>query len=276
MNPSTDPKRCEMKVLSLGLQRSGTLSMAKALTALGYRNVHHTLTDADGGEAAWRVFNRAADTTYPVLPTYKHGQTFSREQWDEVYGGREAVTEAAAMFGPQLVKVYPGAKVVLVKRDFDRWFNSLDRVVLKGLWNPLSDFFSGVIQPLLGLSSASAMRKVLLGFFEAKDVEGIRKNARTTFDRYYSEIEELVPPGQLLHYRMGDGWEPLCEFLGKPVPDMEFPWVNEEAELKQKHRGMLLSYTVAAMCVLARWVLGAGAVGLALWMMARKTGFITV
>ncbi|EFR04100.1 hypothetical protein MGYG_07107 [Nannizzia gypsea CBS 118893] len=269
------PRPLEMKVLALGLPRSGTLSMANALSILGYQNVHHTLTDEDGGEAAWLVFNRAADATFPDLPTY-HGRTFSREQWDEVYGNREAVTEAAAMFGPQLVEVYPDAKVVLVKRDFDRWFTSMDRVVLKGLWNPMSDLFCGVIQPILGRSSASAMRRVLLGFFQARDVEGARRNARDVYDRYYRKIEGLVPPGQLLHYRMGEGWGPLCEFLGKPVPDVEFPWVNEEAELKKKHNAMLLSHIVALGGVLGRWALGLGAVGFACWTLARNAGMLNL
>lgn len=33
--------------------------------------------------------------------------------------------------------------------------------------------------------------------------------------------------------KMGDGWEPLCEFLGKPVPDEPFPWVNDAEAASQ-------------------------------------------
>ncbi|EZF33303.1 hypothetical protein H109_07612 [Trichophyton interdigitale MR816] len=277
MNPPTDlkPQRLEMEVLALGLPRSGTLSMANALSILGYQNVHHTLTDKDGGEAAWRVFSRAADATFPDLPTY-HGRAFSREQWDEVYGGREAVTEAAALFAPQLIKVYPDAKVILVKRDFDRWYTSMDRVVFQGLWCPMATVFCAVIQPILGTSGVSAMRKVLLGFFQARDVEGVRKNARVVYDRYHLEIEDLVPRGQLLHYRMGQGWEPLCEFLGKPVPDAEFPWANEEAELMKKREKMLRDYLMTAGGIVGRWALGVGALGFALWALAKKTGVLTL
>lgn len=32
---------------------------------------------------------------------------------------------------------------------------------------------------------------------------------------------------ELLEFELGDGWEELCEFLGKSVPDLEFPHVNE-------------------------------------------------
>lgn len=31
----------------------------------------------------------------------------------------------------------------------------------------------------------------------------------------------------VLHYRITDGWEPLCNFLGKPVPAVNFPRVNK-------------------------------------------------
>lgn len=36
-------------------------------------------------------------------------------------------------------------------------------------------------------------------------------------------------PDRLLEYKLGSGWEPLCKFLGKPVPDVPFPHVNESA-----------------------------------------------
>lgn len=36
----------------------------------------------------------------------------------------------------------------------------------------------------------------------------------------------LVPKERLLEWNIGDGWEPLCKFLGKPIPDVEFPHAN--------------------------------------------------
>lgn len=32
---------------------------------------------------------------------------------------------------------------------------------------------------------------------------------------------------QMLEFELGNGWEELCGFLGKPVPDIDFPHVNE-------------------------------------------------
>lgn len=41
-------------------------------------------------------------------------------------------------------------------------------------------------------------------------------------------MRALVPPENLLEYRMGEGWQPLCDFLGAPVPEgQKFPHTND-------------------------------------------------
>ena len=42
-----------------------------------------------------------------------------------------------------------------------------------------------------------------------------------------------VPADRLLVYRVSDGWGPLCEFLGVPVPDTPFPQVNSTEDFKE-------------------------------------------
>jgi hypothetical protein len=110
----------ELQVLALGLPRTGTLSMANALRRLGYKNVLHSLDNLEDEERT-RAGGRAADATFSTLPTYT-GEPFTRKDWDSLCGNCEAVTESAALFGPQLVEAYPDAKVVLVIRDFEPWF----------------------------------------------------------------------------------------------------------------------------------------------------------
>jgi hypothetical protein len=39
-------------------------------------------------------------------------------------------------------------------------------------------------------------------------------------------IRGLVPKERLLEWSAEDGWEPLCKFLGKPIPNQPFPRVN--------------------------------------------------
>jgi type II secretory pathway component PulL len=39
-------------------------------------------------------------------------------------------------------------------------------------------------------------------------------------------VRGLVPQDKLLEWKVGDGWEPLCKFLDKPIPSAPFPHVN--------------------------------------------------
>ena len=55
------------------------------------------------------------------------------------------------------------------------------------------------------------------------------KNGKRRFAEYYDEVRSLVPKENLLEYKMGEGWGPLCEFLEVPVPEggKKFPRTND-------------------------------------------------
>ena len=44
---------------------------------------------------------------------------------------------------------------------------------------------------------------------------------------------KAVPAEKLLVFTVDQGWEPLCRFLGLPVPATPFPNVNDRAEIKK-------------------------------------------
>lgn len=46
------------------------------------------------------------------------------------------------------------------------------------------------------------------------------------------KVRQLVPKEQLLEMDLSDGWEPLCKFLGVPVPNEPFPRANDGAAAK--------------------------------------------
>lgn len=71
------------------------------------------------------------------------------------------------------------------------------------------------------------MRKLLLGFFRASTRKEIEAHARGTYDDFFARVRKAVPRERLMKYELGTGWEPLCEFLGKEVPDLPFPRANE-------------------------------------------------
>ena len=42
-----------------------------------------------------------------------------------------------------------------------------------------------------------------------------------------------MPRDRLLEYRLGDGWEPLCAFWGKKLPEVDFPKVNDQKHVEE-------------------------------------------
>ncbi|KAK0742980.1 hypothetical protein B0T18DRAFT_481375 [Schizothecium vesticola] len=206
------PKR-QMQVLSLGLFRTGTYSMSQALTTLSYADVYRGLNSL-GKNDDWIILGNAADP-------------FTRDEWDQIWGSCEAVTDVAS------------AKVVLVKRDYDKWCKSVNETIIDSLWGVLPNFFVGAVEPLIGSVSGLTSRKMLLGWAAARDEKELRANLRAAC------------------------WEPLYEFLGREVPRGEdgkpvpFPHANEAAALRRK--------------IMEQQVGTATAVGVGLWL-ARGRG----
>ncbi|KAK1758779.1 hypothetical protein QBC47DRAFT_95779 [Echria macrotheca] len=275
------PKR-EMKVLCLGLFRTGSYSMYTALTTLGYANVYHGLNSL-GVNDDWVILNAAADATFPSLPTYRGPEKpFSRAEWDAIFGSCEAVTDVASVFGPALIDAYPDARVVLVERDFDKWYKSVVEGVVDSLFGTVPDFFVNTVEPMIGSVAGPTNRKMLLGWAGARDGVELRRREtlRAAWERHHREIREMCAgrEGKLLEYRMGDGWEPLCEFLGCAVPRggdgevLPFPHANEAAALRKKIVGQQVAMLKKLGRKMAPWVAAAGAVGVAWW--ARSQGWL--
>lgn len=52
------------------------------------------------------------------------------------------------------------------------------------------------------------------------------------FDAYTETVKATVPADRLLVFDVRQGWGPLCQFLGVPVPDEPFPRVNDSDHKK--------------------------------------------
>lgn len=66
-------------------------------------------------------------------------------------------------------------------------------------------------------------------------------------------VRGLVPKQNLLEWSVEDGWEPLCKFLGKPVPKEPFPRVNDAAGFDGRVRAIMANHLTIAVCNMA-WV----------------------
>ena len=43
------------------------------------------------------------------------------------------------------------------------------------------------------------------------------------YEAHIRRVKEIVPKERLLIRNVKDGWEPVCKFLGKPVPNIPIP-----------------------------------------------------
>ena len=59
-------------------------------------------------------------------------------------------------------------------------------------------------------------------------------------------IRGLVPAERLLEWSVEGGWEPLCKFLGKEVPDEPFPRTNGAAGFEVRKDKLLKQWSVVA------------------------------
>lgn len=69
-------------------------------------------------------------------------------------------------------------------------------------------------------------------------------------------VKRVVPPERLLVMNLNEGWQPLCKFLDKPVPQEPFPRLNDAEEAAK------VAKRIFAKCLLV-WlgIIGATMVG---------------
>ncbi|KAF4996938.1 hypothetical protein FDECE_12261 [Fusarium decemcellulare] len=232
LSSGPQPPNRPLKVLSVGLPRTGSYSMCLALSELGYKDVYHCMYTLDNLEH-WMFFGKASDRVFPTLPSY-NGQGMTAADWDKLFGPCEAITDIAGPFVESLLRSYPEAKVVLCERSFERWEPSVTQL-LKSNFGPVQNFIRDWVEPLTRgkgqTSYVENLQKMLLGWSRSQNLDEAISNLREVYDRHNDTVKELVPPENLLLYKLGSGWEPLCEFLGRDVPDVPFPHGNEGAAL---------------------------------------------
>ena len=224
-----DRRQCKrivpMRVLALGLGRTGTASLRAALKELGYTDTYHMMSASVENPPDCLCWQDA------FAAKFEGKGKFGREEWDALLGHCQAVCDwPAVAFSKELIEAYPEAKVIITTRDVDSWHNSVLKTVdwrandpeLKAVAN--FDWAAGLYYPML--------RNFWKYFFN----DDFKNSGKDRFQEYYKEIREMVPPGQLLEFRVSSGWRPLCEHLGEPVPDKPFPRSNDADGFVQRCR----------------------------------------
>ncbi|QGK70091.1 sulfotransferase family protein [Allosaccharopolyspora coralli] len=201
-----------MKVIGAGFGRTGTTSMKAALEHLGYGPTYHMFEVIAQPHRA----SRWADILDGNTP-----------DWEGIFDGYESTVDwPGCTHWRELAEYYPDAKVLLTVRDSQKWYesvyNSIYQVAVRESESP---------DPELAELLPTIRRMIwdAPGTFDGRFED--RDFAISVYERHNAAVIDGVPSDRLLVYRVGDGWEPLCDFLDVDVPDEDFPHVNDSASL---------------------------------------------
>jgi len=199
-----------MDVIGAGFGRTGTLSLKVALEQLGFGPCMHMLPLLDDAPRAM-LFQKAAGGDRDSL----HGA---------LEGCHSTVDWPGAFFWRELVEENPGAKVVLTLRDPEQWYASIEKTILAAAQQRPD------AEPGASLDMIDAT--VLEGTFDGR--LGDREHALRIFEEHTEEVRRVVPADHLLEFEVSQGWEPLCDFLDRPVPETPFPRLNDAAAFQKR------------------------------------------
>jgi hypothetical protein len=196
--------RMTLKVIGAGFGRTGTMSLKTALEALGVGPCYHMV----------EVFKN------PEAPNwwYEAAQDPAKADWAKIFQGYASTVDwPNATYYKELAAAYPDAKVILTERDPDQWFESTQATIFK------NDIPADVPAPFPRM-----LRKVVYELFDCRMHD--RDHVISVYRAHNAKVRETIPADRLLVYEVAQGWKPLCDFLGLPVPAEAMPKVNSREE----------------------------------------------
>ncbi|HEY3815355.1 MAG TPA: sulfotransferase [Caulobacteraceae bacterium] len=203
-----------LKVVGSGLGRTGTKSMQSALNILGFGPCHH-MVEVFAHPESMRLWIDAGA---------------GKPDWDAIFDGYHSMVDyPGAHYWRELAAYYPDAKVLHTVRDPDQWFDSTQATIFA---------------PTSAAATAGGGQAEFFNSFVGSMRGHLQDRAFMTrhFLDHTAAVKATIAPERLLVYEAGQGWEPLCRFLGAPVPDVAYPSENSRAEFVARsaaHRGAI-------------------------------------
>jgi Sulfotransferase domain len=211
-----------VKMIGVGFGRTGTMSLKGALEQLGANPCFHMI-DLIMGE------NKEADLQHWIK--IANGETVD---WEEVFDGWEATVDwPACSRWEQIIDAFPDAPVLLNHRDFDGFYKSVQNTILAV---KLAARAGELEQDANREQPAPELWGVIEKLIWEGDFQGRFEDKEWVRSMYTQRIETIkahVPSDRLIVWELGvDGWEPLADALGVPVPDEPFPRLHDTNEFR--------------------------------------------
>jgi len=205
-----------LKLIGAGFGRMGTRATKDALEMIGYGPCHHMAEVFMHPETieGWRAALREAPTT--------------AEGWAPLLGDYVSCVDwPSCHFWKELAIAYPQAKVLLSTREPEKWFASIN--------NTIFDLVRATDLPgdedRLSKSHRALVNELILDrtFGDIDDKANVMRVLKT----HEEEVRDTIAADRLLVWSVTEGWEPLCAFLGVPVPADPFPNRNTTKDFRE-------------------------------------------
>lgn len=219
-----------IKVIGAGFPRTGTTTLKSALQTLGYNETYHfkDLIAKPDKLKHWEELENNGATDFQAL-----------------FDGYEATVDFPGYpYYKILMEQYPDAKVILSKRDFDKWYESVNKTIWKaGPQNILAKIVLLIKMTFnQNLKKTFKCIKFMRNTFLIKQFGGqfaSKEVAKEVFEKHIEDVIAFVPKDKLLVFEPSEGWQPLCEFLNRPIPEEDFPHLNKKENFHQMVKGMI-------------------------------------
>lgn len=231
-----------LKIIGTGFGRTGTMSVYTALNQLGFPCYHMF-------EVIENKQNRSHLDFWRKVANSEPG---SQHDWEQVFARYTAtVDNPGCCVWRELMAAYPDAKVIhtLHPRGAEGWYES----TLDTIYFTQSSWQFWLLSRLAPFPRRFRdMCNKLIWHRNHEDTLQDRARALAHYQRHLETIKAAVPAGRLLVFSVDQGWKPLCDFLGVPVPATPFPNVNDRKEIKKVIRTMTLgAYAVVGVAAAA-------------------------
>ncbi|PYH98980.1 NAD dependent epimerase/dehydratase [Aspergillus ellipticus CBS 707.79] len=252
----------EMKVLALGMSRTGTMSLYVALKELGYTCYHMCECSLDNANDSMILWRKALDAKYEGTGTAFKG----KEDFDKMLWRYDAVTDVPCiLFVEELLDAYPDAQIILTNREVGPWKCSLEStfypIINMKRWKILEAVDKHYIAPYLSILRSSV--EVWTG---GKNLD--KQHLPDGFNAHYDLVRAAAKERgrEILEYRVQEGWQPLCQFLGKDMPDKAFPKVNEGTWVVTMHYYIFWARFMRLVIACLMWATSVAVLTIAWWL----------
>lgn len=142
---------------------------------------------------------------------------------DDQSGDQSVCDLPAIAFGPELMRAYPDAKIILTNRDPDSWHKSCANTLLQAR----NYWYHAVLQHFDWVTAL--VHPLRIKYWQCLFGDDFETNGKAAMHTHYQEIRRIAhSTGRpVLELGLGDGWQPLCGFLEVGVPAHPYPRENE-------------------------------------------------